>query len=106
MFSRFTEFLEKSDDNEFLFDVSTPEGRKKRITKFRRARLLWFFALFFMSVVMLLISNIFPWVIHIDIGFTVFMVVFSANFLVCGISSAFFDLQIKMLLLYEKTQTE
>lgn len=106
MFSRFTEFLEKFDDDEFLFDASTPQGRKKRITKFRRARLLWFFALFFMPVVMLLISKIFPWIIHMDIGFTMFMVVFFANFLACGIGSIFFDIQIKMLLLYEKTQTE
>jgi hypothetical protein len=88
MFSKFRELLEKFDDEKFF----TPVGRQEKIRALRRARLfqillvfgILVFAFFFEKAGLM---NIFLWLS------TLYMISFGV-----------IDCQIKMLILYDKTQ--
>ena len=91
MFLRFRAWLHKFDDETFLSDISTPEGRQEKIETFRRRR-SFLFAGIILTLGWVFLFSV-PWL-------DIFLVaVFFIGFVVV-------DSQIKTLLLYDKTQTK
>jgi len=102
MFLGFRNWLNKLDDEKFLADMSTPEGRKEKIAKLRRARWLYIFLSIYLVCAMILMVYLFPSVVFSS---TIFSMVFGL-FLLSGMSFAGVDSQIKMLLFLDKTRPQ
>ena len=95
MFSKFRESLDKLDDERFLADAATPESRKQKIAKLRRARSLQMLVLIFMGSCIIFMICIYP---AGDLSMVFILTLFPVISLLAA------DFQIKMLLLFEQTQ--
>ena len=109
MLSKIRKNLYKSDDVKFSQDISTAEGRRKKIRVLRRTRLnfigpmLLGFLIFALSLVLQLMQSFL--VTNTNSGSVTFGLIVSV-FLIANSSVNYYnnDSQIKMLLLFEQTQ--
>ncbi len=97
MFSKLSASLNKLDDEKFLADISMPEHRNKKIAKLRYARSVHLLLCIFLMAMIILLIFLFP---KGDLSTLLWLTA------VCTTSLMAIDSQIKMLLLYEKAQTE
>src|SRR5690242_308031 len=119
MFSKFGEWLNMFNDAKFLQDVSTVEGRQKKLQGLRRIRLFSFVGFVFticFSLIMLYLrspffiippnpADVFPYSVFIPVDVTL-PCLYAFLFLIFLTAFAITNTQIKMLLLYDKIQPQ
>ena len=109
MFSKLEKWIDRTDED-FLKDIPTHANQQKKIQKLRSVRLnfmLWIFfngfVLLGMTLYIFFIKISQPFFV-IGIGTMIPYILMISGFLICSINYSNVDFQIKMLLLYEKTQ--
>jgi hypothetical protein len=119
MISKIGLWLNMFNDAKFLQDVSTAEGRQKKLQHLRRVRLFSFIGFVFtvcFSLLMLYLrspfmmvppkpEDVFAYTVLIPVDVTL-PCLYAFLCLIFLTAFTITDTQIKMLLLYEKTQTE
>lgn len=104
MLSKIRKNLYDADDAKFSQEISTPEGRLKKLQTLRDARLNSIY-IFLPGMFLLIIQIIQFWGAKNTDASDVILVVASLPMIIGGSVTYFsFDSQIKMLLLFEQTQ--